>query len=785
MTGVSLNQIPCCDPKAVYDACVEQGLPTDWYGKPNRYACPLGGEPGHGHLLMRKSEYDLLTQTFGAYTLRMQSQYFSTSFPGILLAGFPRNLTPGSPNPVLMFEITDTRSNYVKATNTRYTWRQAPSDAAAVNEKTWEEAAEDLWNHNQFTQAWPGLPVGVHGGDLVVEQFDCHGFKIVSVLEDLLQALGCVIGYDPTSDSYSVQYVAGDEENIVQFARYYRDFLIHDETPYNPAPAFNVPEKVRVLFPVWSDDPATSPYVMYAKDVALDLSAGLTNAQRVGTLILQDKQPLRLDASGSMLNRDLIDDRAQAVADTFLDRLRTTTCQWPISRAYRGFIGGQGAAGLPGLMFDLVVWQDTGETGPMTMYLRQGIAGTGELYQTSGLPAEGLIETDHNPTVLYQNGAVRRAGGVQPAMSRATQNAGWWSDPARGVTRLVGSDLGPYMMRTQSLRYGEFAQVSTGGRGDLRGRLFRPWSDATQAPAPAAVDRSGFAYVYGTEESTTGVYPAMLLLQNAVSPFDWPKRAEDGDIYVADANLTGLTPGVRYDVHQALDADGSAVRYTGSHGEGDMWHTMICCGAEPGPPPPPTICGTQMPSTMSVVLQTPTTARVPPAGDCLTAVSSQSAAVTYVGEVGVDGLTCAGVAAAALTTLGWDGVSPYCCPFVDSPCAFYAVGGGCGNVSPWTHVWMSAAPVTLPQVSGTPDASPCVVVVGMYMDGADCMFRVTTVTTLWPCTGNAAQLTGIGVVPGAGSDLGGGSAYTQMACDGLTPPGVNTTVVDYVLRLTR
>lgn len=368
MVGISLNNIPCVDPKEIRDYCLTQGLPTSWYGKPNKYVCPLGAEPGYGHLLFEESDYKELTRTTTAYTLRMQSQAGNRKFTGILLSGFPRNLTPGKKNPILIVEITDTRSNALKATNTRYSWRDSPSSALVTNEMTWAEVAEDLWGKNQFTQAFPGLPAGVHGGDLTVEQYDCHGFKVISALEDLLTALGCVMAYDPTNDSYSISYAAGDTENLIAFAAKYRDALIYEDIPFNNNPFFNYPDNVRVLFPVWSEDTLADPRMVYAKDVALDLSS-VYGGSKGGTLILQDKQPLRVDSSGTLLNQTEIDDRAEAVAATFLDRMASTTCKWPISRAYRGFIAGDATDGQAGVMFDLIAWMDIGE-GPMTAFLR-------------------------------------------------------------------------------------------------------------------------------------------------------------------------------------------------------------------------------------------------------------------------------------------------------------------------------------------------------------------------------------------------------------------------------
>ena len=590
VVGISLDNFPCVDPKKIAEYCASHGLSTSWYGKPNKYIRPIGAEPGYGHLLFQKSDYDALVRTgTTVYTLRMQSQYASAQFPGIMLAGFPRNLTPGAKDPVLMTEITDTTSNLLKATNTRYTWRDKPSSTTPVNAKTWETAAQDLWEKCQFADPFPGLPANIYGGTLDLEQFDCHGFRAISCLEDLLQALGCVLAYDPTQNTISIQYVAADQEQIIDFATFYRDLLVHDETPYNPTPLFSVPTQVRVLFPVWSEYTEEDPRVMYAKDVSLDLSSGLTGAAPNGTVILQDKQPLRVDSSGAALNQALIDNRAAAIAATYLDRIRTTTCQWPINRVYKGFIAGQNTPGLPGVMFDLVAWFDTGE-GPMTAFLRQGIAGTGELYVTSSLPTAGLISTDHNPTMLVDGLGVVRANGIQPSQGRAKQNEGWWDDPTREVVRLVGTGLGSYMMRTQSLRYGEYAQVSTGGRGDLRGRLYRPW-DEPGANGESADSKLKFFWVYGSVpspgSSTAKYYVGYPLTSNDIDPRNWGYTASE---YLVSANQETLQAGSRYlsrktDITSEFDGN-----YNGSFGIRRLW-AAECCGNDGGslPPYPPPI----------------------------------------------------------------------------------------------------------------------------------------------------------------------------------------------------
>lgn len=724
MVGISLNNIPCVDPKEIRDYCVENGLPTSWYGKPNKYVCPLGAEPGYGHLLFEESDYKQLISTTAAYTLRMQSQNGNRKFTGILVAGFPKNLTPGKKNPILMVEITDTRSNALKATNTRYGWRSSPSSTTATNAMTWIAAAEDLWNKNQFSQEFPGLPEDAHGLTLDLEQYDCHGFKVISALEDLLQALGCVLTYDPTIDSYSINYAAGDIEDIVAFATKYRDALIYSDIEYDRNPYFNYPDTVRVLFPVWSEDSATDPRMVYAKDVTLDLST-VFGGSKGGALILQDKQPLRIDSSGTILNQTTIDGRAAAVAATFQDRMSATTCKWPISRAYRGFIGGGEDDGQPGVNFDLIAWMDIGE-GPMTAFLRQGIAGTGELYDTASLPTAGLIVTDHNPTMLYENGVAKRAMGLQPAQSRAKQNEGWWDDPTRDVIRLVGSGLGPYMMRTQSLRYGEYAQVSTGGRNDLRGRLYRPWVDAADLSGGGGTpDKVRFCWVLGPDglaSSTYGasIYAAYLMNQDNAAPTSW---SIDGLCYIGGANNETLVTGLKYMSHKV----DPSVTCIGDLGQKELYNTY-CCDGTPTPPPVYTSCG----STAFYIKKDIVVNFDSMGATCTDSLFNYwyttSQTLSYVGQIGVDGVTCASVL--ALAQARYDAMYPGSGILTDS-CGFIdAINVG---VQPWCgsgvirHVWMSATPVAFPPRASGSLSQVLIAVTWGYGGLDDCFMDVFNV----------------------------------------------------------
>src|SRR5581483_3126753 len=59
-TGITFGGKPCILPNTIMDACRQQGLPTDWFGKPNSYRCPRGTQYGEAWLLMRKGDIDAL-----------------------------------------------------------------------------------------------------------------------------------------------------------------------------------------------------------------------------------------------------------------------------------------------------------------------------------------------------------------------------------------------------------------------------------------------------------------------------------------------------------------------------------------------------------------------------------------------------------------------------------------------------------------------------------------------------------------------------------------------------
>jgi len=224
---------------------------------------------------MAKSDYDQLDPA-KTHTLIFASEYGTSPFPGIMLCGFPRNLYPGAENPPLLVEITDTRCNLLTVTNQRYTWRATPDQEDANNEMTWGEVIEDLWGRLGLTDAFPGLNPFVNGVGLTMEQYDCHGFKVANALEDVLTALGCCLSYNPFFNNYSAAYLPGVVDQSQVFGRLFRNNLIHDDTPYNSARQFNVPNTIRVQFPVWSANPDTSELAVYAKDVAVAASTLVT-----------------------------------------------------------------------------------------------------------------------------------------------------------------------------------------------------------------------------------------------------------------------------------------------------------------------------------------------------------------------------------------------------------------------------------------------------------------------------------------------------------------------------
>lgn len=604
MAGISLDGIPCIDPNEVRDACARDGLPTDWYGLPNRYVCPNGLEPGFGHLLMTKESFGKLQQRPNRkMTLRMQSDWGRKEFPGILFCGTPRQVY-GSTNPALLVPITDSRADAVAAGNFRYSWRSSPSTTSGTNQKTWAEAVTHLWTATQTLGPAPTL-AGIPGQGLVLEQFDGHGFKTANLLEDVLTGIGCVAAYDPDTGRTGVSYLAGASEGVFAFARDYRNLLVFDEGPLTPTPTLLVPAVLRVLFPVWSEDAATSELAVYAKDITLPTGAG-GKVRQVGAAVIQDFQPLRIKSDGTILNAADLDARAAAMAQIYMARLGVNSPVLPVSREYRGFINDPRCK--PGPLFDMVAWYSVGDEA-RTAVLRAGMQGTGELYAVASLPAAGLITTYHQPTILVENGAVLRAGGAAPTPGRTFQNEGWWQENSPRMTRLIGSGLGGYMMRTQSLRYGDWAVMSAGGKGDLRARLYRPWTvEATvnNTPSNLTADNTGFSAPFQAAEAGY-IYASYLLVQDPIDPTAW--LASDV-VYLAGANKEALVVCRKYMAHRAKNALGVPLTYDGSVGPRPVYHTFCCDGGTvascPAPPPVPTCpaSGCTMPGTLYLEINT-------------------------------------------------------------------------------------------------------------------------------------------------------------------------------------
>ncbi len=569
MVGVSLDEIPCIDPTEVYAACRRAGKPTDWYGLPNRYVDPIGMEPGFGHLLMTKANYSLL-KPGKAMTLRMQSDQGRKEFAGILLCGTPKQVWEGNGNPALLVPITDTRADAVAAGNFRYTWRTSPSQETPENEMTWAEAIAHLWTAAQTMGPVPTIPAPAAALAVVLKQFDGHGFKVASLIEDLLQAIGCVVTYDSALNTYGVSYLAGATEGIFQFARDYLRLLVSDDGPVGGPAVMLVPATLRVLSPVWSEDPETSELAMYAKDITLPAVTG--KVRQVGAAVIQDFQPLRIDSAGTMLNQAGADERAEAMATIYAARLQPNSPVLPVAREYRGFLNDPRCR--PGPLFDMVAWYDVGK-GARTFVLRAGLDGTGELYSVSSLPAEGLIDDYHSPTVLTENGAVLRVGGTPPTPGKTFQNEGWWQD-APTLVRLIGSGLGAYMNRTASLRYGDWAVTATGGKGDLRAKLYRPWE-----VSGTGEDLDKFVTVTGVPETLAWLYGATLTDMNNFDPYLWTKT-EDGAVYLHGANKETLDLNRAYLARRSTDEDGGPLLYTGSLGELPVYATFCCSGGSPG-----------------------------------------------------------------------------------------------------------------------------------------------------------------------------------------------------------
>lgn len=403
--GVLFGGFQCLSPQELARDCANASppIPTDlWYGKANRFTCPLIGlKPGYGHLLLpasvfspneldqrlrlnpnarrlldngiaqlalelagqrpRPSQIELFTP-YDKLTLKFTDAYHdsaglvnrSLELPNIRIIGTPLCITPGDPrNGVYLVEIADRRVDCEGLVNLRYNFRAFPdadyepySLNGAGDPWSWERLLNIIWDLVGNLGDFPDLPAEIAG---LPQQIDGHGVRAADLLEDLLAVNNMAVSYNPVEDEFGIVYFASDKKDALfdQAQREASGQLIWDEKPaMGGSPP--IPKFCRVVFPIFAPAAANLGAATYVVDVAQDstillqtLSIPNTRTIRDSAAIQQDILPVRIKSNGTVVTESADDalERAQDVAyDFFYRALYATTKFHPISKVYSGLV---------------------------------------------------------------------------------------------------------------------------------------------------------------------------------------------------------------------------------------------------------------------------------------------------------------------------------------------------------------------------------------------------------------------------------------------------------------
>jgi hypothetical protein len=188
----------------------------------------------------------------------------------------------------------------------------------------------DIWNTVGELGAFPGLPVSPED---TPENWTFYGYYALDALGLVLGQIGCILQFDPLSDTFDIVQVAptaedddedeseedDTDEEIAAAEDDNRDSLIWDDAPQTSVRA-TVSEQVRVYFlkeMSFVDESGASPY--YTLDRTDPTPGGPLEGTEAGTTVmLFDDLRARYDANNNLLNATDLSARAdERAADYF------------------------------------------------------------------------------------------------------------------------------------------------------------------------------------------------------------------------------------------------------------------------------------------------------------------------------------------------------------------------------------------------------------------------------------------------------------------------------------
>lgn len=362
----------CIDPAALAAECERVGIPLGaWYGSANRYACPLGVDPGVGDLLLTKRQLDNIALDQG-HDLEFKDTISgqSATFTNIHLIA-QQCVTPGKPddpNAVYHVQVSDVRHLWrLCVLDQGYNHPQTPGDDAisedTINDTaawTWEEVWGSLWATLSPLEEGdaPELPEAPQG---TPNRLDYFGLQAPDGMRDFLRRLGFDLAYDPTTATCTVVILGDTQPNLEVALDALTPYRLHDAQPSQPIYG-SKPEKVRVLFP-------KRPEEAYGGDpwfsIDVEDTSGDTTGVIEGTVVtLRDDHPA-LMAATNCTNQGDLDTRATARAEEYFRQVQG-------DGLYQSVFAGVHTSVLPGSEITTVIWEERG-AGLKTEVVRQAL----------------------------------------------------------------------------------------------------------------------------------------------------------------------------------------------------------------------------------------------------------------------------------------------------------------------------------------------------------------------------------------------------------------------------
>lgn len=255
ITGVTYGGRDTIDPLTLREECLSLELPlTPWWGKANYFRCPLGEEPGSGHVLLRRRDLDALDINAGQALLITRTSGDTFTFANLFILSAVC-VTPGrdeDPDAAYLVELTDRRwflrefTQISAGYNLRNGYSGGDYHPATENGSvpwTWATMAEDVWGE-ATTDAWPGLPYTPHG---TPEDWEFNHESAWTALHRILDRINCAVRYDPTLATFAiVKLSTADAAALAATNALKARGVTWDADPYEPAS--RLPAAVVVAF---------------------------------------------------------------------------------------------------------------------------------------------------------------------------------------------------------------------------------------------------------------------------------------------------------------------------------------------------------------------------------------------------------------------------------------------------------------------------------------------------------------------------------------------------------